>query len=64
VPLAGDRGATEVLLAERKPDHVTYEGWEAIDAAEVERGKPHGRPRVKFCRVEDMVDAARGAVAS
>ena len=26
--------ATEALLAERKPDHVTYEGWEAIDAAE------------------------------
>ncbi len=55
-PLAGDREATEALLAERKPDHVTFEGWEAIDAAEVERGKPHGRPRVKFCRVEEMVE--------
>ena len=63
-PLARDREATETLLAERKPDHVTFAGWEAIDAAEVERGKPHGRPRVKFCRVEEMVEAAKGAVPS
>jgi ferredoxin/flavodoxin---NADP+ reductase len=63
-PLAGDREATEALLTERKPDHVTFEGWEAIDAAEVERGKPHGRPRVKFCRVEEMVEAAKGPVPS
>jgi ferredoxin/flavodoxin---NADP+ reductase len=62
--LAADREATEALLTERKPDHVTFEGWEAIDAAEVERGKPHGRPRVKFCRVEEMVEASKGAVPS
>ncbi len=62
--LASDREATAALLTERKPDHVTFEGWEAIDAAEVERGKPHGRPRVKFCRVEEMVEAAKGAVPS
>jgi ferredoxin--NADP+ reductase len=61
-PLAADRDATEALLNERKPDHVTFEGWEAIDAAEVERGKPHGRPRVKFCRVEEMVEAAKSSV--
>jgi ferredoxin/flavodoxin---NADP+ reductase len=60
-PLAGDRGATEVLLTERKPDHVTYEGWEAIDAAEVAAGEPKGRPRVKFCRVEEMVEASKSA---
>jgi ferredoxin--NADP+ reductase len=63
-PLAADREATEVLLTERKPDHVTFEGWEAIDAAEVERGKPYGRPRVKFCRVEEMVEASKGPVPS
>ena len=56
---AGDRGALEGLLAERKPDHVTFSGWQAIDAAEVERGEPQGRPRVKFCRVDEMVEAAR-----
>jgi ferredoxin--NADP+ reductase len=63
-PLASDRDATEALLGERKPDHVTFEGWEAIDAAEVERGKPHGRPRVKFCRVEEMVEASKRPVHS
>jgi len=59
--LADDRGAIETLLDERKPDHVTFEGWQAIDAAEVEAGKPHGRPRVKFCRVDELVEASRAA---
>jgi hypothetical protein len=27
-------------------------------------GKPLGRPRVKFVRVEEMLDAARGATVS
>jgi ferredoxin/flavodoxin---NADP+ reductase len=61
--LASDRGAIEALLNERKPDHVTFEGWQAIDAAEVERGKPHGRPRIKFCRVHELVEASRAAKA-
>jgi ferredoxin/flavodoxin---NADP+ reductase len=47
------------LLAERAPEHVTYQGWEAIDAAEVAAGQPHGRPRIKFCRVDEMVEVAR-----
>jgi ferredoxin--NADP+ reductase len=59
VSLAGDRDAIETLLAERRPDHVSYEGWEAIDAAEVARGEPLGRPRVKFCAVEEMIEIAR-----
>ncbi|MGH2923803.1 MAG: NADP oxidoreductase, partial [Solirubrobacterales bacterium] len=63
-PLAGDREATPALLAERAPDHVTYSGWEAIDAAEVERGMPLGRPRVKFCRTDELVEASRTAGTS
>jgi ferredoxin--NADP+ reductase len=59
--LAADRGAIESLLGERKPDHVTFEGWQAIDAAEVEAGKPHGRPRVKLCRVDELVEASKAA---
>jgi ferredoxin/flavodoxin---NADP+ reductase len=61
--LARDRGAIETLLEERKPDHVTFEGWQAIDAAEVEAGKPHGRPRVKFCRVDGLVEASKAKTA-
>jgi ferredoxin--NADP+ reductase len=56
--LASDRAAIESLLEERRPDHVTFEHWRAIDAAEVEAGKPQGGPRVKFCRVEELVEAA------
>jgi ferredoxin--NADP+ reductase len=61
---AADREAIARLLDERAPDHVTYEGWQAIDVAEQERGKPLGRPRVKFVRVEEMLDAARGTPVS
>jgi ferredoxin--NADP+ reductase len=57
--LAGDPSSIETLLDERAPDHVTYSGWEAIDAAEVAAGEPHGRPRVKFCKVEEMVEVAK-----
>ncbi len=56
-----DPAAIEQLLAERAPDHVTYSGWEAIDAAEVARGEPLGRPRVKFVDVEEMLEAAKSA---
>jgi ferredoxin--NADP+ reductase len=60
-PLASDREAIEELLSERCPDHVTFEGWQLIDQAEQERGRPLGRPRVKFCRVDEMVEASRSA---
>ena len=52
------------LLDERGGDHVTYLGWQAIDAAEVGAGEPHGRPRVKFCRVHEMVEAAKAGQAA
>jgi ferredoxin/flavodoxin---NADP+ reductase len=57
--LAGDRSSIETLLTERVPDHVTFEGWQAIDATEVEAGKPHGRPRVKLCKVDELVEASK-----
>jgi ferredoxin/flavodoxin---NADP+ reductase len=62
-PLAGERLAIVDLLAERAPDAVSYQGWEAIDRAEQERGKPLGRPRVKFVRIDEMLDAARANAA-
>ena len=48
--------------AERKPDVVSYAGWEAIDAAEKAAGEPLGRPRVKLTRVAEMLDAAKSSV--
>ncbi len=34
---------------------VSYEDWLAIDQAEVSRGSPHGKPREKFTRVDEML---------
>ncbi len=48
--------ATEQLLADKGVRYVSFEDWQAIDQAEVGRGEPHGRPRVKFVRVEEMLD--------
>jgi ferredoxin--NADP+ reductase len=53
----------EEFIAERAGDHVTYVGWQAIDRAEVAAGEPHGRPRVKFCTVAEMIEAARSGDA-
>jgi ferredoxin/flavodoxin---NADP+ reductase len=41
------------------PEHVTWEGWEAIDAAETAAGEPSGRPRVKLVRLAELVAAGR-----
>jgi ferredoxin--NADP+ reductase len=52
------------LLAERRPDHVTYAGWEAIDRAERAAGEPHDRPRVKLCSLDELLAAAYDRAAS
>ena len=44
----------EELLAERGVRYVSFEDWQAIDQAEVGRGEPHGRPRVKLVRREQF----------
>jgi ferredoxin/flavodoxin---NADP+ reductase len=55
-PESPDPTAVEDLLAERSIRYVTFEDWQAINQAEVGRGEPHGRPRVKFVRVEEMLE--------
>lgn len=61
-PQAPEPGAIEELLREQDVDFVSYPGWQAIDAAETAKGDPQGRPRVKFVRVEEMLEAARDSV--
>jgi ferredoxin--NADP+ reductase len=58
-PSDPDRDSLEELLDERKPGHVTYEGWEAIDSHERGAGEPHGRPRVKLTSFDELLEAAR-----
>jgi ferredoxin/flavodoxin---NADP+ reductase len=58
------REQIDALLAERKPDLVTVEGWRAIDAQEVERGRGEQRPRVKLASREELLAAASAGADS
>jgi ferredoxin/flavodoxin---NADP+ reductase len=58
-PEDADRDSLEELLSDRAPEHVTYAGWEAIDRREKDLGEPQGRPRVKLCTFEELLEAAR-----
>ncbi|MGD2135591.1 MAG: FAD-dependent oxidoreductase [Gemmatimonadales bacterium] len=59
-PESADPAASERLVVERQPDYVSYEDWRVLDALETARGEAAGRPRVKFCTVEEMLEAVRG----
>lgn len=59
-PSQPQREVLEAVLAERRPDFVSYSGWEAIDRSERSLGEPQGRPRVKLCSREELLDAAHG----
>jgi ferredoxin--NADP+ reductase len=50
--------AVDALLAERGVEVVMYPGWELIDKLETERGVPHGRPRIKLARWDELLEAA------
>jgi ferredoxin--NADP+ reductase len=53
-------GALLDRLRERGVHVVDYAGWEAIDAHERALGEPHGRPRVKLVRREELLERAGG----
>jgi ferredoxin--NADP+ reductase len=52
------REQIDALLAKRKPDLVTAEGWRAIDGHELERGRNEQRPRVKLTSRQELLAAA------
>ncbi len=60
-PADPERDSMEALLAERQPDAVSYAGWQAVDRVEREAGEPQGRPRVKLCSFEELLEAAKDA---
>jgi ferredoxin/flavodoxin---NADP+ reductase len=53
-----DREQLDALLAQRRPDLVTVDGWHAIDASEREAGRSAQRPRVKLASRDELVAAA------
>jgi ferredoxin--NADP+ reductase len=63
-PTKPEADAVEALLRERVSDLVTYEGWSEIDRHEQALGEPHGRPRVKLTRMDDLLRVAAGETAS
>jgi ferredoxin--NADP+ reductase len=58
-PQAPSIDAVEALLSERRPDYVSYTGWQAIDRTECAAGQKQGRPRIKLCTREELLAAAR-----
>jgi ferredoxin/flavodoxin---NADP+ reductase len=65
-PPNSGREQIDALLAKRKPDLVTVEGWRAIDGRELERGRSEQRPRVKLTSRDELLaattDHSRAAV--
>lgn len=52
--------ALRALLDERGVQYVDYPQWERVDASEVERGEPRGKPREKYTLIGEMLDVAHG----
>ncbi len=46
------------LLDERGVRYIKYQQWEKADAAEVKRGEAKGKPREKYTRIAEMLEAA------
>jgi ferredoxin--NADP+ reductase len=48
----------EEWLTKHQPDLVTEQGWQRIDAAEQAAGKQAGRPRIKLCTTDELLQVA------
>ncbi|HYA20970.1 MAG TPA: FAD-dependent oxidoreductase [Burkholderiales bacterium] len=57
---AGAEGLKPLLMA-RRVRAVSLDDWLKIDAAEVARGQPKGKPREKFTRVAEMLKCLDGS---
>ena len=53
-PLSSSEVSTAIAI--RKKDVVSESGWRKIDLSERKKGKRSGRPRVKFCFVDEMIE--------
>jgi ferredoxin--NADP+ reductase len=58
-PDAPEPAAAEAIIRARCPTFLSYSDWRRIDELETERGKPAGRPRVKFTSAEEAEAALR-----
>jgi ferredoxin--NADP+ reductase len=58
-PAAIGDAALDAFIRARAPNLVDYAGWARIDRHERKLGEPHGRPRIKLTRVQEMLAAAK-----
>ncbi len=49
--------AVEMLIRSRQPEYVSYTDWQILDKLEQDNGAVQGRPRIKFSRIPDMLEA-------
>jgi ferredoxin--NADP+ reductase len=59
-----DDGAVVALLAERGVSVVTWKGWCAIDAAEMDLGRAQGRDRARIVQRTELLRVARAMSGS
>ena len=52
-----DPASAADLVQQRQPDLISYEDWLRLNQLEMAKGKPLGRPRVKFTSAADMLAA-------
>jgi ferredoxin--NADP+ reductase len=50
-------GADAILsiLSDKKARHISYADWQKINAKEIERGEPKGKPREKYTYIDEML---------
>lgn len=50
-------GAEAILsiLKGKKSRHISYDEWQKINAKEIERGEPKGKPREKYTYIDEML---------
>lgn len=51
--------AAEAFIRKQQPEVVTFKEWMVLNQLEEAAGKAQGRPRVKFVRVNDMLEKIR-----
>jgi ferredoxin/flavodoxin---NADP+ reductase len=49
----------EAFIRKQQPEVITFDDWIVLNQLEEEAGKASGRPRVKFVRVNDMLEKIR-----
>lgn len=60
-PTQAVRESVDTLLLVKQPNFTTYSDWSALDQLEIQNGAAQDRPRLKYSRVDQMLDAAEAA---